>query len=1295
MAINVLNNPITYFGIHNHTDRSNFRLKDCINKVETLINHAVKIGLSGIAITDHEVLAAHVQALQYVKEQKKEGNIPQDFKLGLGNEIYLVNREEADYSRENNEPMKFYHFLLLAKNKRGYEALKKLSSMAWQNGYFFRGMERVPTYKDDLEKIMKDYKGDIIASTACVGSEFAQTILKWLRNDDMYAKKHIHKLVTWYKEMFGEDFYIELQPSYQDDQTDYNKAAVNIAKAYNVKTIVATDAHYLSKEQAIIHETYLKADEGEREVADFYSTTYLMSVDEMKPFFENTIITDEYLQNCFDNTLEIMNKLDDFDLGHEVIVPPVKVPEFELEHLFQPYYENFEYIRKYAYSPNKEDRYHLYQIEKGFKKYKQEFNLENIERLNEEYKELWLTSENLGQPVSSYYLLTQKVVDIMWRVSLVGVSRGSAASWYTVYLLGITQINPIKYNLPHWRHLTHTRPEMPDIDIDTEASQRSAILALLKEEFGWENVLNISTVTREKTKSAILTACRGMGIDNDVAQNIANLIPTDKTGMWTLKECLEGNEDDDKKPIKELVEEFSQHEGLRETIETIEGLASGRSVHASGIYIFRDGYLAQNAMMKTTGGQYVTQFNMHDSDYMGGLKIDALTINALDRIHTNMNLLLEAGKIEWQGNLRDTYDKYIHPDILDMESHEMYDLLFEGEIFDAFQFDSAVGSQAVKKIHPTTFQELSAGNSLMRLSAESGESPLDRFVRHKANIQEWYDEMEERGLTLDETMIVREHLDPLYGVADTQEIMMLMSMDPRISNFDLKQANKLRKGVAKKSKAVIDECRNMFVKGCSEAGTSDTMRDYVWYSCFKPQFGYSFSLPHIAGYTMILMQELNLSFKYGVIYWKTACLTVNAGLIGDIEGNTNYGAVAKAVGDMQSTVLNPDINRSKNGFTPLEDEDKILFGLKPISGLGKDAVKIIMEKRPFASFEDFVQRAVIGKPEVKDDEGNIVWKDNTMSVKKGITVIKSGCFDQLDTRSRRDLMVEYVNLVTPKKEKLTMAMAGHVIHVIGPNDPQELHEQIELYNFRQQWFSKKGKITKELEQTFIKKYSKKVPYTFEEGKVILDKKEFDKYYKSNIGLLQAFVTSSTAADIYNKKKMREFWIDNCLGTKEEWEMETVVFYSDKHELDYIPLENYFDINNFHELEPSNIIEWKTWGKRRFPRYELGIIAGTVVDKDKDKKIVYMSTQYGVVPIKYHKGAFLHYDKKVVDVRGEKKIVLDPSWFTRGTKLVIVGYRRDDEFVPKVYKDTAYEHTTMKIVKFDKNNVNLQMQKIRI
>lgn len=446
---------------------------------------------------------------------------------------------------------------------------------------------------------------------------------------------------------------------------------------------------------------------------------------------------------------------------------------------------------------------------------------------------------------------------------------------------------------------------------------------------------------------------------------------------------------------------------------------------------------------------------------------------------------------------------------------------------------------------------------------------------------------------------------------------------------------------------------------------------------------------------MILMQELNLAARYPTIYWKTACLTVNSGLIGEIEGNTNYGAVAKAIGDMSGTVLNPDINRSGKGFTPLEEEGKILFGLKPIVGLGKDALNVVLEKRPFTSLEDFVKRAVIGEPDIVDPETKkVLYRDNTMSDKKGAILIKAGCFDNLHIgKSRRDLMIDYVDLITPKKDKLTMVNLPHIINFV----PKKFIIELRVYTLREQLFGrKKVPMTKELEKDFYD-FTKafplgKIEYEFKNGSLVVDKKSFDKVYQKAIDPLKEWLKTKEAADIFNKVKMREFWQDNCMGTVEKWEMESVSFYSQRHELDYIPLHKYFDIVNFDDIIPNNIVEWKHWGKRRFPRYELNIIAGTVVDKDKNKHIVYLLTQYGVVTVKYHKGAFLHYDKKIVDVSSGKKTVLDQSWFTRGEKLVIIGYRRGEEFVPKVYKETAYKHTTMRIESYDRENVVLQMER---
>ncbi|MGG1915989.1 PHP domain-containing protein [Priestia megaterium] len=1254
------------FGPHNHTDKSNFRLRDAINKPEALLDYALEIGLSGIAITDHETLASHVKAHQYIEANRDRFG---DFVLGFGNEIYLVDREDTLKKKEVNERISFHHFILIAKNNRGYEALRKLSSKAWYNSFFYKGMERVPTYKDDLTAIMQEYQGDVIATTACVGGEMPQTLIEYKRNPTPENKAKVHNLVVWLKGVFGDDLYFELQPSKNEDQLIANEMLYKVGQAYGVKCVVSTDAHYLNRQQALAHKIYLQASEGEREVDTFYATTYVMSQEELLEYFEP-----ELLKELIINTHDIKNSIEPITFAQDVKVPVAKIPPYEMNQFFVPHYMEYEYIRKYSESKYPIDRYYLHLIAEGMISKNQERSKENLSRINTELEELYHITENIGQPLSSYFVLTKDVVDLMWQVSLVGVSRGSASCFYLNYLLDIVQINPLKYDLPHWRFLSKERPELPDIDLDSEGSKRHDIIRITKEAYGEENVLNMGTFTTEGTRSTVLTTCRGMGIDKDIAHNIANLIPTEKGGIWNLKECFEGDPRKGKKPAREFIAEVEKYEGLKEAMLAIEGIVSGRGQHASGVIIFPNGYVEQNAMMKTTSGLPITQFDMVDSVYMGGLKLDYLSINALDRIRAAMELLLEHGKIEWQGSLRETYNKYFHPDVLEMDAPEMFDMLFQGHVLNAFQFETAVGTQALMKINPRNFTELCAGNSLMRLSSD-GEQPLDKFVRFKKDISQWYAEMRVAGLHDDEIKILEKHLLDRYGVCDTQEGLMLLSMDEQIAGFTLTQANKFRKAVAKQNKELIEQQRLTFYEHGQEIGTRLEMLDYVWHKLLKPQFGYAFSLPHIAGYTLILMIEMNICFRYGAVYWKTACLSVNAGLIGETEKGTNYGAIAKAVGDMKGDILNPDINLSNSGFTPLEKENKILFGLKPISGLGTNDIEKIIENRPYESFDDFMDKLI---------------RPGLLSDTKGVTLIKAGCFDQLNS-NRRQLMIDYVREVTPKREKLTMVQLPVILHEV---DSKKFENELRIYHFRNLIFGRnKVPMNKDIEKEFIAKYSSDVEYDFKNGELVISEKSFKKFYEKSISALKEWVTSPEAANHFNRVKMQEFWLKNCGGSIESWEMETLLFYSDRHELDYMPIHKYFDIVKFSELPQEPVItEYKKYRGRDIPRFKIDTIAGTVVDKNKGKSLVYVLTQDGVVTVRYSKGSFAHYDKKVVRVEGKEKQVLDPSWFERGTKVVLVGFRRGEEFVLRT-TGSQFNHTTMKINGYNDEQLALQMNKV--
>lgn len=831
------------FLIHNHTDASNFRLRDSTNKPEDLIEYAYELGLPGIAITDHSTIANHIRATRYVNENEHL----KDFKLGYGNEFYLVDKKQVEHAKENNERIHFHHFLVLAKNKNGYEFLKKLTTREWENSFFFRGMERTPTYFKDLKELIKGYENDVIFSSSCLGSPLSQMILEYKKEKTKENKKRIHDFITFIAGLVGKDnFYLELQPAIKHDKSNIeikteqqivNDMLLQLSKVYGLKCIVTTDAHYLNKGQAEAHKIYLQASEGEREVHEFYSTTYLMNKEELLEYFDN-----DTLNMLIQNTHELMNKLEPISFQKQTQVPDIDIPKYVNNELFKDYLHEYPYISKYRNSKRDMDKYYLHLIGEGMLKLNQKFNKENLDRIEIELEQVWEISEKLNQPLSSYFVLTQDVVNMMWEVSLVGTARGSASCFYTNYLLEIVQINPLKYDLPYYRFLNKDKQELPDIDIDAEASKRDDIIKLAKERYGHEKILNSCTFTTEGSKSSVITACRGIGLEPNEQHNIANSLPLDGVVPWSIHDALYGNPKKNRKPSQDFINKVTKHDGLIDTMLAIEGIISGRSQHASSVIFYPRNFLEVNAMMKTTKGLEVTQFNAKDGEYASELKLDFLSISALGRIREAMDLLLEDDKIEWQGNLRDTYNKYFHPDVLDLTSKEMFDMLSRGDIFDAFQMSSLVARTAMSKIKPNTFDEVAVTNSIIRLQTD-GEQPVDRFVRYKKDIQEWYNDMEKYGLTLEQQKLMEKHLLSRTGMCDTQEIIMNIIIDPNIADGGLIFANKFRKAIGKKDQKKISECEKQFREMLLNKGHSDSFVDYLIKEQFSLSYHYSFSLP--------------------------------------------------------------------------------------------------------------------------------------------------------------------------------------------------------------------------------------------------------------------------------------------------------------------------------------------------------------------------------------------------------------------------------------------------------------------
>lgn len=452
------------FDCHTHTHKSNLQHRDSTNFEYKLIDRAIELGLKGIAITDHAVLSGHVDAIQHLKKLREKG-IGTDFKLGLGTEIYLVDRGVINNARENNEPTKFYHLVLVAKNYNGYRALAELSSNSWEEAFTFRGVMRTPTYKDYFVDWARRNKGNVVATSACLGSEFAQLVLGFAQDQSQENRMKIEAFLRAMWELFGEDFYIEIQPSHFEEQIVYNKLAMQIAKAYGIKVVIDTDAHYDSKEMKEIHSIYLKSQNAERETEQFYASAYLMGIEELRTYFD--YIDDSQFNEYMKNSLEIADKIEEFDLYRETEVPKTTIEfDFNRSSILAPLVlstTKYPYIVKYGTSLDIMDRTLLQQIEEGLIEKNIDIDDVVLSRINVELEALWEISEKLHQRLSSYYLLTKELVEIMWKVSLVGVSRGSAGAFYICYLLGITQINPIEYNLDYWRHISATRPELPKL----------------------------------------------------------------------------------------------------------------------------------------------------------------------------------------------------------------------------------------------------------------------------------------------------------------------------------------------------------------------------------------------------------------------------------------------------------------------------------------------------------------------------------------------------------------------------------------------------------------------------------------------------------------------------------------------------------------------------------------------------------------------------------------------------------------------------------------------------------------
>jgi DNA polymerase-3 subunit alpha len=1278
----------TYASFHNHTDYSNLKLIDSINTVHGLIDYAYELGLAAVAITDHDSLSGHVKAIQHYKNNYVDSN----FKLILGNEIYVTKEDMSQKTYEKGD--RFFHMILIARNKDGHKQLRELSSLAWDR-MFVRNMMRTPTFISDLENVIGKEQGNIIGSTACLGGVpgFA-----FLNMPEQEAVEYIDDFLTRMNRIFGEgNFFVELQPSHMQDQIDFNKFMLKHFWG-KYPFWFATDTHYLKKEDRELHAAFLNSKDGEREAALFYSSTYMMDLEEIYDYM--SYISPEQLEEMRINTLKVADSCEFYDLASEQVVP--KVPTHLTDAMVikaQPIIEYikkqeetaFPYLKKYLRSEEESDLFFIVRVLNGFAKLIGEPTTEYLDRLEYEAEQLWEVSQTIEQPISNYFNTMAKMIDIIWEDgdSLVGISRGSAAGFLVNYCLGITQLDPLRQPLemPAWRFMHKDRPELPDIDIDCEGDKRTKVFNKVREYFQsiGGDVINVCTFGTEKSKSALRTAARGLGVDDDTVSYIVSLIPNERGADWTLSQCYYGDEEHNS--INAFVEEIDKEPKLWEVATRIEGLITRLGIHAAGVIALNNRLVEHNSLMKTSKGVPVSAFNLEDSEYLGGLKYDFLTINALDKIRTTLNLLLEDNQIEWQGNLRDTYNKYLLPINLEYEDQTMWSLAADGKIVELFQFDTPVGAQAIKSIRPSNIAEMSIANSVMRLmkQPEATEMPADTYVKYKNNIYAWYEELDKYLLTKDEVDIIKPYLAPLSGVADSQESVMMMVMDPQIANFTVTEANALRKAIAKKKRDVLDKVKDLFFSKGEESGTSSNLLNYLWDVQIGRQIGYSFSTLHTLGYSTIALQEMNLAYRFPTIYWNTACLSVNAGGFEDEDythlldddiievidaedkrsgSKMQYGKIASAISKFSeyTDIELPDINEAGFGFKPNVKKNSIMFGLKGVARIGKELLYDIIERRPYKSLADFVGKMESGGRK-------LISKDRV------VNLIKAGAFDKIEKKSRTEIMQNFLRKTADLKTKLTSSNINMLIE--AELFPESLGLEQRIFKFNK--YISKDKINgtyfvlDEIAMEFYEEVNldiNAVKQIEHEGRRldVIKQKEWKETYKLYFEPLKEYVSTNhdELLDLLNSHAYENEYNKYASGNELRWELDALNFYHSGHELKGLKIGD-LKLANVHELRDNAVKGYWVFGGKTIPEYELSHIVGTVLDSDKVRHVITFSTPSGVINVKLYNRQFSLYDRVIFSNDEEDKVIEEDSFLSKGTFLLITGIKRGDVFIPKVYK----------------------------
>ena len=1291
------------------------------------------MGHSVVAITEHDTIASHIRAEKYMNKIKdKYPNL----KLVRGNEIYLV-RNGLNAKNYKKETDRYYHCILIARDEIGHRQIREVSSRAWMRSYVARRMRRVPTYYQDLIDIIGANPGHVIGCTACLGGCLPTQLM---RNRDTGAP-NMDLIKRWIIQMQGifgkEDFYFEMQPSFNKDQIYVNKKLIELSEEMGVKYIITNDAHYLKKEDRQIHKAFLNSQQGDREVDDFYATTYLMSDEEIYHYMEESL-GEEVIQTAYKNIEEIIDKCEDYTLMKPLKIPRLNWKRFELTHNKNFYIEKIPYLKKFYESDYSEDRHLACAIINRLAEAKPEEELNNqatYDEINACLEDTWVSSEVNGSRWSAYFLNLQNIIGACWDAgTLVGCGRGSGVGFILLYLLGITQINPLreKSQTKRWRFLNPERVSVLDVDIDIEGGRRADVLKSFRQIYGEDRVANVLTLKTEKSKSAIQTACRGLGIDNDIAAYLSSFIQADRGQLRTLKQTFYGDPDNGISASTQFRTEMEEnYPEVWRVAQGIEGLINGCGIHAGGVIFVDEPFTESTALMRAPKGEIITQFDLHDAEDTGLIKYDILSIEALDKIHNCIDLICKYGYETEESTLKETYEKIIGIYNLEREAPDMWKMCWEHKVMSLFQMEKQSGISGIAAMKPTSVDDLAILNSAIRLMAteKGGEMPVNKLARFKAHPDDWDYELRKYGLGTEAKTVLEPVLNISYGLCIAQEQFMQLVQLPELGGFDLTWADKLRKSIAKKNPAEYEKLTDEYFRIIKEKGLNEQLCTYVWNVLIAMSKGYGFNLSHTLAYSLIGLQELNLAYRYPTILWDCACLISDSGgaekedeeedneqdcieeffdnSIGVFEDgddsdeedddgeaetkkkkktskSANYGKIATAIGKMKHEgvdIIATDINKSEYTFAPDIKNKRIIYGLSGITRVGDDLVRQIMDNRPYESIEDFIGKIKINKPQM-------------------INLIKSGAFDSLYGGDRVRAMNEYIDLIADKKKRMTLQNLQMLINF--GFIPEEYDFQCRVYNFNKYLKKMKFDSYYGLDNIALNFFSNNFDmdlltpdsnYIFK-----IKQTDWDKIYKKQMDKIRPFIKDNNELllDKVNWKLRQDLWDKYCQGNISQWEMDSISCYIHNHELKNIK-NGFYGLTNYIDLPEDPIVNYEFRSKetgQKIPLFKIVRIAGTVLDKDKNKKMVTLLTNDSVVTVKIFGDAFTHYDKQISEKRpdGTKKVI-EKSWLSRGNKIIVTGIRREDNFICKKYRNTPH-HLVELITSIDDNGY-IQTQKERI